>query len=160
KVSARLNDVLGASESALISALMTRVPVWIRDRETWEQAYPASAELFAGLARSMAVLPVTLGDRVFGAIEVLFEDETEFSSEERDCLMGIAGQAAEALDRARLYEEQRHIAHTLQESLLPRSLPDVSGAELAAVYVPAGRAASVGGDFYDAFETQAGIVLV
>jgi GAF domain-containing protein len=44
------------------------------------------------------------------------------------------------------------LARTLQESLLPPSLPDVPGLEVAARYLPAGAGESVVGDFYDVFQ--------
>lgn len=160
RLTARLGEVLGTSQSALLRAIETRTPVWISDRPAWEALYPQSASLFEGFARSMAVLPIAIGGTVFGAMEILFQGESGFASGERDFLLTIAGQAAQALDRARLYEEQRDIAWTLQRSLLPRSLPVLEGADLAAVYNPAGLATAVGGDFYDAFETPRGLMLV
>ncbi|MGI8774847.1 MAG: PP2C family protein-serine/threonine phosphatase [Actinomycetota bacterium] len=45
------------------------------------------------------------------------------------------------------------IASTLQRSLLPPELPDISWLEVAAAYKPAGEGIEVGGDFYDLFET-------
>ena len=48
----------------------------------------------------------------------------------------LAGDAAVALDNARLYEEQRRIAQTLQDALLPAALPIVPGLRLAARYRP------------------------
>ncbi len=123
-------------------------------------ALPASAEIFRGFAKSLAVLPLINGREVFGAIEVFFEQESEFPADERAFLLAIAGQAAQALDRAHAYEEQRHIALTLQQRLLPSSLPEVPGARLAAAYTPGGRAVEVGGDFFDAFETPSGWTLV
>ena len=60
-------------------------------------------------------------------------------------------QCAQALERAGLYEYQHHIATTLQEGLLPKSLPEIAGAELAARYNAGARAMEVGGDFYDVF---------
>jgi serine phosphatase RsbU (regulator of sigma subunit) len=61
-----------------------------------------------------------------------------------------------ALDHARLFDAQRHIARTLQASLLPPQLPDVPGIELAARYRPAFDTTEVGGDFYDVFPAGAG----
>jgi sigma-B regulation protein RsbU (phosphoserine phosphatase) len=45
------------------------------------------------------------------------------------------------------------LAQTLQESLLPPSLPDVPGLEIAARYRPAGSGVEVVGDFYDVFQS-------
>jgi sigma-B regulation protein RsbU (phosphoserine phosphatase) len=53
-------------------------------------------------------------------------------------------------------ERLAHIARTLQASLLPPSLPDVPGIDLASVYRAAGEGNEVGGDFYDVFELADG----
>lgn len=155
-----LDEAAGRHQTALNDAFGRKIPIWIKDREEWESVYPASAEIFKGFARSLAVLPLIKGADVFGAMEVLFEGESEFAPDERRFLLAIASQAAQALDRAHAYEEQRHIALALQQRLLPRTLPKIAGADLAAVYRPAARSAEVGGDFYDAFETPTGWVLV
>ena len=44
------------------------------------------------------------------------------------------------------------VAQTLQLSLLPEQLPEISGYELASLYVPAVKSSAVGGDFYDVFK--------
>jgi sigma-B regulation protein RsbU (phosphoserine phosphatase) len=61
-----------------------------------------------------------------------------------------------ALDNARLHEEQAHIAGVLQRSLLPRTLPEIPGFEIASRFQAAGEAYEVGGDFYDAFRAGSG----
>jgi len=61
----------------------------------------------------------------------------------------LAARAAVAIDNARLYAGQVSLAHRLQASLLPPSLPVVDGLDLAALYAPAGDGTEVGGDFYD-----------
>jgi CHASE3 domain sensor protein len=52
----------------------------------------------------------------------------------------------------RAYEEEKRIADMLQEAFVQQTLPDIGTISLDAVYVPAGREAHVGGDWYDAFE--------
>ena len=52
---------------------------------------------------------------------------------------------------AKAYENERRIAETLQEGLLP-TLPEIPGLEIGALYQPAYDAELIGGDFYDAFE--------
>lgn len=54
---------------------------------------------------------------------------------------------------ARSLEREMDIAHNIQASFLPASLPQVDGWELAAYFQPARR---VGGDFYDAFTLHEG----
>jgi PAS domain S-box-containing protein len=48
-----------------------------------------------------------------------------------------------------LLQEQTHLAEILQQSLRPRTLPEVPGYDLAVRSVPAGRQGQVSGDFYD-----------
>jgi PAS domain S-box-containing protein len=57
-----------------------------------------------------------------------------------------------------VYEREHTIAETLQRSLLPERLPRIDGLEIAARYLPAGRGAAVGGDWYDALERPDGKV--
>ena len=56
-----------------------------------------------------------------------------------------------AADNERLYDEQRHIAETLQLGLLPQHFDAPDGVAVAARYWPAGSASLIGGDFYDMF---------
>ena len=60
----------------------------------------------------------------------------------------IAGQAALAVDNARLYEQQKDFADTMQRSLLPSEPPELDGLELGDVYASSARL-DVGGDVYD-----------
>ena len=62
--------------------------------------------------------------------------------------MTVAGQAALAIDNARLYQQQKDFSETMQRSLLPSALPDVGGIEVGHVYQSAARV-DVGGDVYD-----------
>lgn len=62
-------------------------------------------------------------------------------------LEDVARRAALAIDNARIHDERRRVARTLQASLLPPALPHVDGVGFAAEYVPTG--SEVGGDFYD-----------
>jgi serine phosphatase RsbU (regulator of sigma subunit) len=85
--------------------------------------------------------------------------QQEYSADDRKLLGDLATQSApaarvaqlvrqqqeEAQERERLEQELR-IARLIQQTLLPRSVPQLDGYELAAFYRPA---REVGGDFYD-----------
>ena len=62
--------------------------------------------------------------------------------------VGLASQAALAIDNARLYQQQKEFADTMQRSLLPRSVPELKGLELGEAYQSSARV-EVGGDVYD-----------
>lgn len=76
-----------------------------------------------------------------------------------------AEQLAVVLDRVadenqRLYTEQRSIAQALQQALLPEALPEFSGLQASARYVPAAPGMEVGGDWYDLAAAGAGCVFL
>jgi serine phosphatase RsbU (regulator of sigma subunit) len=73
-------------------------------------------------------------------------------------VMGLSGLllAAVTTERKRAEEAVERIAGTLQQSLLPPSLPYVPGLEVSAAFRPAGERHIVGGDFYDLFENEDG----
>ena len=56
----------------------------------------------------------------------------------------------------RMFRHRSAVAEALQGSLLPTSLPEVPGLDLAAAYVPASEGLEVSGDFYDVFPVQGG----
>jgi serine phosphatase RsbU (regulator of sigma subunit) len=61
-----------------------------------------------------------------------------------------------AEENAKLYADQRTVAQTLQHSLLPQSLPEVAGLELATRYVAGVEGIDIGGDWYDIIHVDDG----
>jgi PAS domain S-box-containing protein len=104
--------------------------------------------------RSAMIAPMTLRDRVLGAVTfVSAESGRRFDEHDLALAEDLALRAAAAVENARLYETRSAIAHTLQASLLPPVLPELPGMEIGAAYRPAGEGFEVGGDFYDVFNT-------
>jgi len=68
----------------------------------------------------------------------------------------LATMGALAVENAILYEREHQIAATLQQSLLPESLPERAGVELCQRYVAGGEGMAVGGDFYDVIDLPDG----
>ena len=92
--------------------------------------------------------------------------EQEYTADDRRMLENLAGQAAPALQVARMVrqqqaelqereriEQQLRLARTIQQTLLPKKIPELTGWSLDAYYQPAWE---VGGDFYDFMEFQDG----
>ena len=75
-------------------------------------------------------------------------------------LEDLARVASLAIENARLEERERHIARTLQASLLPQTLPEIDGLEAAARYLAGGEGTVVGGDLYDLFAVEDNWALV
>lgn len=123
--------------------------------------YPdAATETDRSRFDAWATLPLVARGRRLGAFVLSFTDAREFTAEDRALLEAIAAQCAVALDRAQLFARERGIASTLQQSLLPPSLPDFPGLELRARYRAAGEGFEVGGDFYDAIDFGGGACLI
>ena len=76
--------------------------------------------------------------RVIGVLHVGTLTPRDFTADDTDLLRSAADRAALAIDRARLYE-QRRVVEALQRTLLPETLPQLPGLELAARYQPAAR---------------------
>jgi serine phosphatase RsbU (regulator of sigma subunit) len=54
-----------------------------------------------------------------------------------------------ATENRQMYTQQRGIAQTLQNALLPDALPEIDGLQVSARYVPAATGIDIGGDWYD-----------
>jgi PAS domain S-box-containing protein len=106
------------------------------------------------------VVPLLAGGDAVGALS-LARAASGFSGSDSALATALGARAGAAVEHARLYRERSRIAATLQHGLLPEALPEIPGLRLASLYRPAGTENLVGGDFYDAFETPSGwIVLV
>jgi serine phosphatase RsbU (regulator of sigma subunit)/anti-sigma regulatory factor (Ser/Thr protein kinase) len=107
--------------------------------------------------RSLLGVPLLVEGRVLGVLHVGSLTPREFTDDDKDLLQLAGDRAALAIEHAQTYE-QRRIAEALQRTLLPQELASVAGLEVAARYLPAARAAALGGDWYDVFPVGGGLV--
>lgn len=97
-------------------------------------------------------VPLHIKGRNLGVLSLsMVEPGRTFRSADLEWVGDLAARIAGAVDNARLYRERATVAHNLQRSLLPPSLPIIPGFEIAARYHPVGDGSLVGGDFYDVF---------
>ena len=88
-------------------------------------------EPFLAKGWTAAVVPVATPAETIAALEILsFRPGDPISGETVEAALAIAGQAALAIDNARLYQQQKEFADTMQRSLLPRAQPAVPGLEV------------------------------
>ncbi|MEV4442411.1 SpoIIE family protein phosphatase [Streptomyces sp. NPDC049577] len=128
-------------------ALATGTPSFFADRAELSRDYPRAPH--TSDKQAWAFLPLITSGRPIGCCVLAYDQPHVFTAEERGILVPLAGLIAQALDRARLYDAKHSLAHALQQTLLPHTLPTVSGLDVAARYLPASYGMDVGGDFYD-----------
>jgi serine phosphatase RsbU (regulator of sigma subunit) len=106
---------------------------------------------------AVVIVPMPGAVRTIGAITLVSSESIRrLSAADLSLAVRLARRVGIAIENARVYTERTRIAHTLQRALLPESLPDISGAELQALYAAAGELNEVGGDFYDVFDYGGG----
>ncbi len=101
--------------------------------------------------RSWLIIPLTAGEETIGSFSLAsIESDNRFGPGEISFAEELARRAAQGIMNVRAHEKQTELSRTLQESLLPRALPEINGLEVAAGFRPLGT--EVGGDFYDVFQ--------
>jgi serine phosphatase RsbU (regulator of sigma subunit) len=96
-----------------------------------------------------AIVPVSTPAEVLGTLTMVSLDPGRPIGEaDLELAVSVTGQTALALENARLYQQQKRFADTMQRSLLPRGYPLIEGLELGDVYESSARL-DVGGDVYD-----------
>jgi K+-sensing histidine kinase KdpD len=87
------------------AAVETRRPVFIGSFVEWQQQYPRSASIAAdGGYASTAALPLLVESSSIGVLSFHFTAPVNFDDEYKALLTSVAHHAAQAIDRARLYE--------------------------------------------------------
>jgi signal transduction histidine kinase/ActR/RegA family two-component response regulator len=90
-------------------AIATRKPVLVGSFAEWQQQYPRSAATAAdGGFTSAAALPLLVDNVPIGVLSFHFTVPVNFDAEYQALLTSVAHHAAQAIDRARLYETTQH----------------------------------------------------
>ena len=140
-------------------ALRTGQPVIVSSAKALHEAYPQVRTRFGDLdSGAEGAFPLTVGTETVGLLMVAGPETREWSESDHAVVAALAAQAAQALQRAVLFERQRTTAEVLQRGLLPRTLPRRSDFQVAGRYVPGEAGMQVGGDWYDCIETADGRV--
>ena len=118
-------------------------------------------------AKIKLVIPLISQGELIGVLNLGHRlSEQDYSAYDRKLLSDLATQAAPAVRVAQLVREQQaaiqererieqelQVARLIQQTLLPKNLPELPGWQVAAYYQPA---RAVGGDFYDFFSFEDG----
>ncbi len=117
-------------------------------------------EPFLERGSTAIVLPVATPKEVLATVSLIsLSPEQPIRDETIEVALAIVGQAALAIDNARLYEQQKAFADAMQRSLLPDYEPEIEGLDVGAVYAASARV-EIGGDLYDFLVLEDGALAV
>ncbi len=91
-------------------ALRSREPVWVSgiEADTLTARFPEVSALWADLeVAALATVPLTVGGETIGAMSFTFEEPRSFPEETQAFFLATGRQAAQAVERARLFEAER-----------------------------------------------------
>jgi serine phosphatase RsbU (regulator of sigma subunit) len=103
--------------------------------------------------RSLLAVPIWHGHQLTGVLKVGSRERRHFSGEQVATTQALADEVSTAL-QSYFAADERAAAAALQRSLVPSSLPDIEGLDLAGRYVPG--QGGVSGDWYDVFALPGG----
>jgi serine phosphatase RsbU (regulator of sigma subunit) len=96
-----------------------------------------------------AIVPISSPDELLATLTLVSLDQDRpIADDVLETTLPLAAQAALALDKARLSQQQRQFFDTMQRSLLPASIPETPGLEIGHLYESPARL-DIGGDVYD-----------
>lgn len=111
--------------------------------------------------RSKIVVPVTAQNHIFGVLTFVRTRENEhFDDSDLSFALELGRRAGLAVANAKQFHRERYVAETLQRAFLPSRFPKHAEIEFSAHYRPGSSEADIGGDWYDAFETGDGHILI
>jgi len=88
----------------LPAAVKLGAPVLLATPEERVRRYPKAGDGAGAGYKAWAAIPLTVHSKVVGGVSFSFPQTQRFSDDDRDFMMAMATQAAQAIERARLYE--------------------------------------------------------
>jgi serine phosphatase RsbU (regulator of sigma subunit)/anti-sigma regulatory factor (Ser/Thr protein kinase) len=150
-----LESLIAEGDSPALRAIGERRSLMFASRVELAREFP-DLRLEALADGGLLVVPLVAARRANAVLVAAWNEPHRITDDDRGLVEALAGQAAQALDRASRFESEQTIAETLQRSVLPTSLPRVDGVQLAARYLPGTAELDVGGDWFDALHLPDG----
>jgi serine phosphatase RsbU (regulator of sigma subunit)/putative methionine-R-sulfoxide reductase with GAF domain len=155
-----VGNPFGEAEAPLLAETVhSMAPATLDQAQSRITLCPPILEPFGGGA--LLVLPLTTRGTALGLLVADYDDpEQRFTTREMTLYSGIANQSAVAIesvllaleaDKAARLEGELRVARDIQTALLPASVPNIAGWDIAADWRSA---RLVGGDFYDFWRLQ------
>lgn len=158
----------GYSTTIVGEVVKSREPL-LTNNAQFDTRFNAGQSIIMRGLRAILCAPMLVGERLIGVVYVDTAMKAgAFTPSDQALMKAVSGQAARALENARLYqvavekgrlENELAYARRIQQSLLPQEMPHVKGYEIVSYWESA---REVAGDFYDAFQLvddQLGVVI-
>ena len=157
-VSSGMQDKFHLDQNLLGWMHINRKPLMMND--------PSKDERFKGVKwdesiHSLLCVPMQVKAELIGVLTIYNKKgDQDFIEGDQRLLAIIAGQSAQVVENARLYEEEKEyfkmqdevkVASQIQNGLLPKFAPQIEGYDLAGISIPA---QAVGGDYFDFIEIE------
>ena len=110
--------------------------------------------------RSKIVVPVGAQQEIFGALTFVRTSAEPFDPQDVQAAEELGRRAGLAVANAKQFHREQHVAATLQRAFLSDDFPTRPGLLFHALYRPGMSDIELGGDWYDAFETADGYVII
>jgi signal transduction histidine kinase len=107
------------SNTPLTDVVLTGQPLWFENFNARIVHYPHLAQIFdqGDHGEAWAAVPLIVDQQIVGAMNLSFTQPTRFTDEDREFILALAHQCAQALQRARLYEGEQQ-ARTQAEAAI------------------------------------------
>ncbi|HVO74528.1 MAG TPA: SpoIIE family protein phosphatase [Ignavibacteriaceae bacterium] len=125
------------------------------DQQDFITAFPENAQQLIR-ENIYTIIPMVINTKIVGFLLFgLKHSGSQFAGKDLELLSAVASQAAIAIENARLYkteaeknkiERDLELARRIQQGLLPKCIPDISGLDICGEMIPA---MQVGGDYFD-----------
>ncbi|MBV8368468.1 MAG: SpoIIE family protein phosphatase [Candidatus Eremiobacteraeota bacterium] len=111
---------------------------------------------------SAAIVPIAFGGAVRGTVAIMYDRSSgrRYDAGDLPFFVEVARRLSPAIANAEAYERERRVARTFQAAALTTELPHVPGTSFDALYEAGRSEALIGGDWYDAFRTADGRIVV
>ncbi|HEV2440819.1 MAG TPA: MASE1 domain-containing protein [bacterium] len=135
--------------------------VWLETEADLQRHYPEREELPGEIRHgARAAVPLVTRGSAVGVLYLNFGVRRRLGDDEITFMRTLGHQCAQAVERARLYEREHHVAGAFQRALLPVEIPQVPGLAIHTVYQPGAQESNVGGDWYDVLRLPSGKIVV
>ncbi len=102
----------------LTEVFRTGEPIWIEEGATIGERYPQLAAPHTATGNhALIAIPLSAHGQTLGSMGLSFAEARVFDTEDRAFMMALARQYAQAIDRARLYQETQAAARRAEEAL-------------------------------------------